>query len=269
MQHLLGDADLLQILLAGVGVIAVHKAGGVLDAFLRIQPVQLDRSLVVVVGAAVPLLVHIAPHDGVGVGVAVGLHLPAAVEEGVVSHGGVDGVQHHAQVAAGGVLHAHGHIDAAGHQAVLLVLYRAGAHGHIPQNVGQVAVVLGVEHLVGAGKAGLLHRPGVQAADGDDALQHVGLLAGVGLVEHPLVAGTVGAGLIGVDPGDDAVLVLHLLLQGDKAADIVHHAVLPVGGAGADDEHQPPVTAVEDGLHLVNAGLPDPRRPVPTREIPF
>ena len=37
VQDLLRDADLLQILLAGVGVVAVDDAGGVLDALFRVQ----------------------------------------------------------------------------------------------------------------------------------------------------------------------------------------------------------------------------------------
>ena len=83
----------------------------------------MDQILIVVVGTAVALFVDIAPHDGVGIGVAVGLHFPAAIEEGVVAHGGVDGVHHDAQIAAGGIFHAHGDIDTAGHQTMLLVFH--------------------------------------------------------------------------------------------------------------------------------------------------
>ena len=255
MQDLLRDADLLQILLAGVGVVAVDDAGGVLDALFRVQLVQLLQVFIVVVGAAVALFVHIAAHDGVGVRVARGLDLPAAVEERVVAHRRIDGVHHHAQVAARGVLHADGHINTARDEAVLLILDRARADSDIAQNVGEIAVVFGIEHLVGAGKAGLLHRAGVEAADGDDALEHVGLFARVGLVEHALVARAVGARLVRVDARDDQDLILDLFLQGDEAADIVHHAVLAVGRAGADDEHQAAVTPVEDRAHLFHARL--------------
>ena len=115
-------------------------------------------------------------------------------------------------------------------------------------------MVLGVEHLVGTGETGLLHHPGMETADGDNARQHVRLFAGVGLVEHPLIAGAVGAGLVGVDAGDDEEFVLHLILHGDQTVDIVHHAVLAVGGAGADDQHQPSVPAVQNGAHLLHPG---------------
>ena len=94
----------------------------------------------------------------------------------------------------------------------------------------------------------------METADGDNASQHVRLFAGVGLVEHPLIAGAVGAGLVGVDPGDDEKFVLHLILHRDQAVDVVHHTVLAVGGAGADDQHQPSVPTVQNGAHLLHPG---------------
>ena len=135
VKHLLGNANLLQILFAGVGVVAVHNAGRILKAPLCVQLMELHQILIVVVGAALAPLVHIAPHNGVGVGVAAGLHFPAAIEERMVAHGGVNGIHHHAQVTAGGVFHAHGHINAAGHQPVLLVFHRPGADGDIGQHI--------------------------------------------------------------------------------------------------------------------------------------
>ena len=56
-----------------------------------VQPFQL---LKVVVGHGLAVLVHVAPEDGVGKGIAGGIHLPAPVDEGVGVLGGHDGIEH-------------------------------------------------------------------------------------------------------------------------------------------------------------------------------
>ena len=112
---------------------------------------------------------------------------------------------------------------------VLLVLHRTGPHRHIGQQVGQVQVVFRVQHFVGAGEARLGNCPQVDVPDGDDALEHVRLMGGIGLVDHSLVALPVGAGLVGVDAGNDQQLFLHLLLDPDQPGDVVQHRFLRVG----------------------------------------
>lgn len=92
----------------------------------------------------------------------------------------------------------------------------------------------------------------MQTADGNDALQHIRLLAGIRLMQHPLVAGAVGAGFVGIDAGDDQDLILYLFLQRDQTVDIIHYAVLAVGRTGADNHHQPMIASVENGAHFLH-----------------
>ena len=92
----------------------------------------------------------------------------------------------------------------------------------------------------------------MQTADGNDALQHIRLLAGIRLMQHSLVAGTVGAGFVGIDAGDDQDLILYLFLQRDQTVDIIHYAVLAVGRTGADNHHQPMIASVENGAHFLH-----------------
>ena len=95
----------------------------------------------------------------------------------------------------------------------------------------------------------------MQRAYGDDALEHIGLALGIGLMEHALVARAGRAGLVGIYPGDDVDLVGYLVLHLAQAGDIVDNAVLLIGGAGADDEQQTIVAAGEDILDLAVALL--------------
>ena len=220
---------------------------------LRVPGVQVadqQNVLIVVVGMGLALLVHIAPQDSVGIGIALRVDLPAPVNEGVLILGGGDGVHHHGEAAGGGVLHAHGHLNAAGGEPVLLVLHRAGTHGHIGQDIVQILIILGIEHLVGTGEAGLLHHTHMQFPDGNQALEHIRLILRVRLMQHPFVALAGGTGLVGIAAGDNKNLILHLLLHPAQPLHIVQHAVRMVGRAGANDQQQPLVPAGEDILQL-------------------
>ena len=191
-----------------------------------------------------------------GKGIAGGIHLPAPVDEGVGVLGGHDGIEHDGNIPAGGIFHAHRDVNAAGGQSVFLVFDTPRTHRHVGQQVGKIAVIVGVEHFVGGGKAGVGQHIGVQAADGDDALQHIGGFPGVGLVEKTLVAVAGGAGLVGVDPGNQNQLVRHRFLQFCQPLAVFQHRVLPVGGAGADDQHHFAAFSGENvGNFLVPAGF--------------
>ena len=139
---------------------------------------------------------------------------------------------------------------------MLLIFDTPRAHRHVGQQVGKIAVIVGVEHFVGGGKAGACQHIGVQAADGNDALQHIGGFSGVGLVQKTLIAVAGGAGFVGVDPGNQNQLVRHRLLQFGQPLAVFQHRVLPVGGAGADDQHHFAAFSGENvGNFLVPAGF--------------
>ncbi len=246
VDDVLGNADLFIVLLAGVAVVGVHEDGGVLCPGLFVEPSDGQQVFVVVVRVAVAELVHAAAHNGVGMGVALRGHFPAAVQEGVACLGGDNGVHHDGEVAAGGVLETAGYTDAAGDDSVLLVFHRTGADCHVGQKVGQVAVVFRVEHLIGAGEVGLVGDALVHAADGDDAGEHVLPLLRVRLVEHALVADTDGAGFVRIHSGDDEDGVFDLLIDLGQPVHVVHDGVFPVGRAGADDQEQLFAAAFKD-----------------------
>ena len=113
-----------------------------------------------------------------------------------------------------------------------------------------------VEHLVGGGEPGLLGHADVELADGDDALVEVGLLLRIRLVHHALVAVAGGAGLVGVDPGDQNQLVRHRFLQFGQPLAVFQHRVLPVGRAWTDNQHHFAAFSGENvGNFLVPAGF--------------
>ena len=110
VQDLLGDANLLQVLLARVGMVGIHDHGGILKILLGVSVRQTDQILIMVVGEGISAIIHVSAQDGVGVGVALTLYLPATVNEGVGVLSGGDRVHHDRKVTAGGVLHTHGNI---------------------------------------------------------------------------------------------------------------------------------------------------------------
>ena len=130
---------------------------------------------------------------------------------------------------------------------MFLVLHRAGTHGDIGQQVDQVLIVRGVEHLIGGEEAGLLDHAQVHAADGLDTLEQVVAGLRVGIVQQALVAGALGARLVGVDARDDEQALADALLQLGQAGHVVEHGVLAIGRTGADDEYAAAVLAAKDG----------------------
>ena len=234
------NADLLFVLLVGVGVVGVDDGGGIFQLPLFILLQQPHQILIVIVGHTGAVLVHTAPEDDVGQIVAVGGYVTAPINEGVGPLGGGDGVEHHGKVAAGGVFHAHGNIHAAGREPVLLIFHRAGANGLIGQDVVQIAAVFGVQHFVGGGEPRFRNGPQVHFPNGDNAAQQVGSLVRFRLVQHSLIALAGGAGLVGVNAGNQNQPVGDLLADFGQPGNVFAHGVLVVGGAGPHN-HQKPV----------------------------
>ena len=131
VEHLAGDAALLEILLTGIRMVAVHDDSGIRVVAFRIKVGKAPEILVVVVRMAGAVAVDVTAQDGVGIGVSLAGDIPVAVDERMAVLCGVDGIHHHGEVAAGGILHSHGDVEPARHKPVLLVLDAPGAHRHV------------------------------------------------------------------------------------------------------------------------------------------
>ena len=224
---------------------------GVCKLALIVGVDEVDQVLVVVVRHGLTVFIHIAAQDGVRVGIALRMRLPAAVDEGVLVLCGGDGVEHYREVAARRVFSFRRETSRAGGQTVLLILYRTRADSDVCEHIVEVLVCLGIEHLIRAGKAGLAERSHVQLADGDDTLEQVGLCARVGLMKNSLVAVAGRTRLVGVDTGDDVDTVDDLVLKPAQTRNVVDNAVLVVCRAGSDDKQETIVLAGEYLLYLV------------------
>ena len=245
------DAGLCERVLAGVCMVGIDDDAGVCKLALIVSVNEVDQVLVVVVRHGLTVFIHIAAQDGMRVGIALRMRLPAAVDEGVLVLCGGDGVEHYREVAARRVLHSDRSLETARGQTVLLILYRTRADSDVCEHIVEVLMCLGIEHLIRAGKAGLAERSHVQLADGDDTLEQVGLCARVGLMKNSLVAVAGRTGLVGVDTGDDVDTVDDLVLKPAQTRDVVDNAVLVVCRAGSDDKQETIVLAGEYLLYLV------------------
>ena len=123
VQDVLGDTGLLHPLLAGIGVIGVDDHSGVLQAAFCVHLTQLAQILIMVIGEGLAVLVHPPAQHAMNQRIALAFHFPAAVAEHVTCLRRPHGIQHHGQVAAGGVFHAYGQVQPAGGQPVLLVFH--------------------------------------------------------------------------------------------------------------------------------------------------
>jgi hypothetical protein len=75
-------------------------------------------------------------------------------------------------------------------------------------------------------------------------------------VEHTLVALTCGAGLIGIDAGDDDDLIGYLLLDSAETGNICKDGLAVVGRARADDQDELVRATVEHGTDaFIQGGL--------------
>ena len=135
VKHVLGDPDLLLVLFARVAVVGIHDDGRIGKVSFCVQILHVPQFLVMIVGMAPAVPVHIAPQYHVGEGIARGIDFPASVEEGMGALGRKNGIHHDGQVSGRGILHAHRDPDPAGYQSVLLVLHRSGSDGHIGKQV--------------------------------------------------------------------------------------------------------------------------------------
>ena len=89
--------------------------------------------------------------------------------------------------------------------------------------------VFGVEHFVRGGEAGFLQDAHMHMADGKNALEHIGLFFGVGLVDHTHIALASCPRLVSVDARNDNQLVLGFFLYIYQAGNIVQNSFLIVG----------------------------------------
>ena len=86
----------------------------------------------------------------------------------------------------------------------------------------------------------------MQFPDGNQPLEHIRGGIGVGLMQHPLVACTGGAGLVGIHPGNHQNPISYLLLKRPQPVHIVHHAGLLVSRARTDDQNNAVIFTGED-----------------------
>ena len=248
MQHVLCDADLLQILLAGIRVIAVYQNCRILKLRLVIGFLQIPQILIMIICVASSVIVDIAAENGMCHRISCRHNLPATVQEGLTVLCRRNGIHHDRDIPARRVLHTDRDSDSACHHAVLLILHRTSSDGHIGKKIRKIAVILRIEHFLCAGKAGLLHHMRVHLTNGDDACQHILAFFRIRLMEHSLIADALGPWLVRIDSRNDENLILDLLLHLHKAGHIFQHRILAVGRARPDDKKKAIILSIENIL---------------------
>ena len=189
-----------------------------------------------VVGQCVAVLVYRTAQDSVGKRIPLCFDLPSSGDEIVSLLGCYYGVEHNGKITAGGIFHANGNIQSAYHEAVFLIFHGAGADGHVGEQIGQVVIIIRVEHLVRGTKARLLQRTDMHMADRQNTCQYIWFCLRVRLMEHAFVTLTGGTRFVGIDTGNQHQAVLHFVLKLGKAVGVITYRIFIVCGTGADDD---------------------------------
>ena len=130
---------------------------------------------------------------------------------------GGDRVHHYRKVSTRGILHSYGYSKSAGSKSVLLIFNRASAYGNVGYKIGEISVVFGIKHLVGAGKSRFGKGSHMKFSDGNHTLEHIGIFGGNRLMKHSLISVSRGSWLVGIYSGDDQYLIGNLILNGAKS----------------------------------------------------
>lgn len=248
-----GDDGLAAVVLAAVRVAAIDheigiEAGG--DEFL----LGVAHGVGVVVGAG-----GAAAQDDVAGVVAGGLDDGgiAGLGDGqkmVGLAGGLDGVEGDLDIPPGAVFEPDGHAEAGGELAMDLALGGAGADGSPGDEVGVVLGGDGIEELIAGRHAAGGEVEEELAGDVEAFVDVVGIVE-AGVVDEAFPPDG-GAGLLEIDPHDEADVVAHVLGEGAEAVGVFQCGGGIVNGAGPDDGEEAMVAAFEDGFGLA-AGIAD------------
>ena len=95
MHNILRNTDLLQILLAGIRMVAVNYDGRIYKIIvLLIGMHYIYKILIMIVGMITSELIDITPHDGMGVWITRRIHFPSTIDEGMRILSRDNGIHH-------------------------------------------------------------------------------------------------------------------------------------------------------------------------------
>ena len=208
--------------------------------------IQREEILVVVVRHILTVVIDEATEDSVSERITLGKNFPASVEEfmGILSSN--DRVEHNGYISACGVFHTDGDIHTAGGKSMLLILDRASTDSDVREQVGEVAVIFGIEHLIGTEETCFLDSLCVQVSDREQTCEQILGFLGVGLMSHSHISLACSAGLICIYSGYDYELVTDLFGDLSKARGIVKHSIFSVSRARADYEQHSVIFAAHN-----------------------
>ena len=166
---------------------------------------------------------------------------------------GENGVEHDRNITAGGILHSNRNGNSAGCQTVFLVFHTSGTYSDIGKQIGQIPVIVRIEHFVRRRQAGIGQNAGMEPTNCDHTLQHIRFLLRIRLMKQPFITGAGGPGLVGIHPGNQNQLLSYGLLKPCQPLAVIKNRILPVSRAGAYNQHH---FAAASGKHIGNLCVP-------------
>ena len=205
---------------------------------LLIQGIEHVQIFIVIVGQTLAMFVYRAAQHCMCQWIAACGDFISSVDKRVRMLRRIDRVEHDGERTAGRIFHAGRHIEAAYSHTVLLIFYGARPDGYVGEDIFYITPVVGVEHLVSGGHLRLFDGMNMHFAHGDQAAHEIRLFLRIRLADDSFVALAGGAGFVCIDSGDQDKLVLNLLIDAGKAADVVAYGIFVVCRTGTDDDQE-------------------------------
>ena len=235
VQNFLGDTNLLIVLLVGVGVVGIHDHCRVLEIFFLIFFKKKTKILIMIVWHCLTMFIDRTTQNCMCERISICLHLPASVDETMRSLSCNNRIYHNTEITAGRIFHSGRDIHTADSQTMLLILNRTCTYCNVGKDVGEITVVLRIEHLICAGKSTFLDCMNMHFADSNQSCEHVRSFLRVRLMDHTLVSLTGSTRFIGVNTWNDQNFVFDLFLDLAETQKIVTDSIFIVSRAWTDD----------------------------------
>ena len=144
-------------------------------------------------------------------------------------------IYHNAEITAGRIFHSGRDIHTADSQTMLLILNRTCTYCNVGKDVGEITVVLRIEHLICAGKPTFLDCMNMHFADSNQSCEHVRSFLRVRLMDHTLVTLACSTWFIRINARNDQNLICYFVLYFAKAKKIIADRILIISRTWTND----------------------------------
>ena len=213
MKNFFCNTNLLVILFIRVGVVSINNNSRILKVLFLIFLPEKTKIFVVIIRNSFPVFVYGTAKNCVCKLISCCLYFPASVNKTMSALSCNNRVKHNCKVTTGRVFHTCRNFHTADSKTVLLILNRTCTYCYIRKQIGQIAIVLRIEHLICACHSACLDSMDVHLTDCDKSGKKVRLFFGIRLMNHTLIALSCCSRFVCINTRNDQNLVGYFFLN--------------------------------------------------------